>query len=209
MARYVIGLTGGIASGKSEVGRLFEALGRAVVDADLLAREVVAPGTAGLAEIASRFGPAVLSGDGSLDRAALRRRVFDAPEERRALETIIHPRVRNALAERCAAAPGPYALAAIPLLAEAGGRAAYPWLARVLVVDTPVEVQLARLVARDSIDAALAQRMIDAQATRAARLAIADDIVVNDAGRDRLATHVAALDALYRGLADANTPGDA
>ncbi|GAB2502272.1 dephospho-CoA kinase [Lysobacter humi (ex Lee et al. 2017)] len=206
MARYVIGLTGGIASGKSEVGRLFEALGRVVVDADLLAREVVAPGTAGLAEVATRFGPTVLAGDGSLDRAALRRRVFDAPEERRALEAIVHPRVRLALTERCAAAPGPYALAAVPLLTEAGGRDGYPWLARILVVDTPTDVQLARLVARDSIDAALARRMIDAQATREARLAIADDVLVNDAGRDRLATHVASLDELYRRLA-AGTAG--
>ena len=201
MSRYVIGLTGGIASGKSEVGRLFEALGRSVVDADVLARDVVAPGTDALAEIVRHFGDSVLASDGSLDRGALRRRVFDAPAERRALEAIIHPRVRSAIAERCAAAPAPYALAAIPLLAEAGGRAAYPWLDRILVVDVPVEVQLARLTARDAIDGALARRMIDAQATRMQRLAIADDVLVNDAGRDALPPRVDALDALYRRLA--------
>lgn len=208
MSRYVIGLTGGIASGKSEVGRRFEALGRTVVDADGLAREVVAPGTDGLAEVVARFGRSVLATDGSLDRAALRRRVFDAPEERRALEAIIHPRVRIALVERCAAAPDPYALAAIPLLAEAGGRAAYPWLDRILVVDVPAAVQLARLTARDTIDQVLAGRMIESQAPRNARLAIADDILVNDGDRESLAPQVAALDALYRRLADARVSPD-
>lgn len=201
MSRYVIGLTGGIASGKSEVGRLFEALGRVVVDADVLAREAVAPGSTGLAEVVARFGRDVLAPDGSLDRAVLRRRVFDAPAERQALEAIVHPRVRAALHARCAEAPGPYAVAAIPLLAEAGGRTAYPWLDRILVVDAPVDVQLARLRRRDAIDETLARRMVEAQASRGQRLAFADDVVVNDGVRDALAPHVAALDALYRRLA--------
>lgn len=200
---FVVGLTGGIASGKTEVARRFAALGIAIVDADVLAREVVARGTPGLAAVAARFGTDVLDADGGLDRAALRRRVFDDADARRTLEAIVHPRVREAIDTQCRAAPGPYVVAAIPLLAEGGGRAAYPYLARILVVDVPVEVQRQRLMARDGIAMDLADRMIAAQAPRAQRLAIADDVLVNAAAPDALAPHVAALDRLYRQLAAA------
>lgn len=198
---YVIGLTGGIASGKSEVARRFEALGVAIVDADVIAREVVAPGTPGLEAIVACFGGQVLAADGSLDRGALRRRVFEDAEARQHLEAIVHPRVRTAIHARCREADGPYVVAAIPLLAEGGGRVAYPYLARVLVVDTPVALQRERLVARDAIDGALADRMIAAQASRSQRLSIADDVVVNASAPDALAPAVAALDVRYRGLA--------
>jgi len=209
MADYVVGLTGGVASGKSEVTRRFEALGVAVADADLAARDAVAVGSEGLAEVVATFGPDALAPDGSLDRPAMRRRVFADDAARLRLEAIVHPRVRDLLRAQCAAAPGPYAIAAIPLLAEAlpapgtsaSGRAAYPWLRRVLVVDVPVKVQRDRLLARDGIDAALAERMIAAQATRGERLAIADDVIVNDGALDALDAHVAALDARYRALA--------
>lgn len=201
MSAFVIGLTGGIASGKSTVDRLFRARGIVVADADLAARDAVAPGSPGLAEVVAAFGPGVLAADGSLDRAAMRRRVFDDPDARRTLEAIVHPRVRSALETACAAADGPYAIASIPLLAEAGGRAAYPWLQRILVVDVPETVQLQRLLQRDGIDAALAGAMIAAQATRAQRLAIADDILPNDGPLESLPAAVDALDRLYRGLA--------
>lgn len=201
MSHFIIGVTGGVASGKSEVTRRFEALGVVVADADVAARTAVAPGSDGLAAVVEAFGSAVLAPDGGLDRAAMRKRVFGDEAARRRLESIIHPLVRMQLQHECEAAPGPYAMAAIPLLTEGGGRAAYPWLQRILVVDVPVTTQHARLMQRDGIDAALAERMIAAQASRAQRLAIADDVVVNDGGLDELDEHVRRLDRRYRMLA--------
>src|SRR5690606_18863288 len=146
MSDYIIGVTGGVASGKSEVTRRFEALGVVVADADVAAREAVAPGSEGLAELVGVFGTEALDGAGGLDRAAMRRRVFADPAARSALEAIIHPQVRALLRTQCEAAAGAYAIAAIPLLAEGGGRAAYPWLDRILVVDVPEAVQRERLM---------------------------------------------------------------
>lgn len=203
MSDYIIGLTGGVASGKGEVARRLRAHGVLVADADVAAREAVAAGSAGLAEVVAAFGSDVLDATGALDRAAMRRRVFADAAARRTLEAIVHPRVRAALQAACAAAPGPYAVAEIPLLAEGGGRAAYPWLDRILVVDVPPAVQLARLVQRDGIDAALAGRMLAAQASREQRLAIADDVIVNAGPLASLDTQVAALDRQYRALATA------
>lgn len=200
-AAFVVGLTGGVASGKSEVGRRFEALGIFVADADQAARDAVAIGSDGLADVVDMFGEGVLAADGSLDRPAMRRRVFADPDARKRLEGIIHPRVRELLHSACAKAESPYAIAAVPLLAEGGGRKAYPWLQRILVVDVPESVQLQRLLQRDGIDELLARRMIDVQATRRQRLAIADDVLVNDGGLDALGGKVVALDRLYRGLA--------
>lgn len=201
MSHYIIGITGGIASGKSEVTRRFEALGVAVADADLAARAAVAPGSGGLAAIVEAFGASVLAADGGLDRAAMRQRVFDDEGARRRLESIVHPLVRAELHRQCEGAPGVYAIAAIPLLAEGGGRNAYPWLQRILVVDATVDVQRARLMRRDGIDAVLADRMIAAQASRAQRLAMADDVIVNEGEVDVLDDQVKALDRLYRRLA--------
>jgi dephospho-CoA kinase len=201
MSGFVVGLTGGIASGKSAVAREFAARGVHVADADVAAREAVAAGSPGLAEVAAAFGGGVLDASGGLDRAAMRRRIFDDTAAKHALEAIVHPRVRAALQAECAAAPGAYAIAAIPLLAEGGGRDAYPWLDRILVVDAPAEVQHARLLARDGIDSALADRMLAAQATRAQRLAIADDVLANTGTLGALGAHVASLDRLYRALA--------
>ena len=212
MSGFIIGLTGGVASGKSELTRRFEALGVYVADADVVAREVVDPGQPALAAIVARFGRGVLQADGSLDRRQLRERIFADPSARQALEAITHPAIRATLEAQCRAAPGPYAIAAIPLLAEAGVRrgeagvlagvrAVYPWLDRILVVDTPETVQHARLMRRDGVDEALASRMIAAQVSRATRLAIADDVVVNDGAPDHLDARVADLDALYRQLA--------
>jgi len=203
MSGFIIGVTGGIASGKSEVTRRFEALGVFVADADVAARVAVAAGSDGLAEVVASFGTDVLAPDGGLDRAAMRRQVFGDDAARKRLEAIIHPRVRASLRQACETAAGPYAIAAIPLLAEGGGREAYPWLSRILVVDVPVDVQRARVMARDRVDAELAQRMIAAQATRDARLAIADDVIVNDGAVELLTPQVEALDRRYRALAAA------
>ncbi len=200
MSKFIVGLTGGIASGKSEVSRRFEALGIVVADADIAAREVVAQGSPVLLGIAKRFGPNILLPDGSLDRARLRQHIFANTEERRALEAITHPAIRARVREICDAAESPYAIAAIPLLTEVG-RAAYPWLDRILVVDAPRAVQHARLLRRDNIDAALADRMIQAQASREQRLALADDVLVNDGHPDHLQVHIETLDLKYRELA--------
>ena len=201
MSHYFIGLTGGIASGKSALEKAFATRGITVADADLLARAVVEPGEPALAAVVAHFGAGVLQADGRLDRAALRIRVFNDDEARRALEAILHPAIRARLQAICVAAPSPYAIAMVPLLAEGGGRAAYPWLHRILVVDAPADVQRARLMQRDGIDAALAERMMAAQATRAERLAIADDIVVNDGDLDHLVRAADALHARYLALA--------
>ncbi|MGY0558022.1 dephospho-CoA kinase [Lysobacter sp. A421] len=201
MSNCIIGVTGGVASGKSAVTRRFESLGIFVADADLAAREAVAPGSEGLTEVVQAFGAEVLLGDGQLDRAGMRERVFADAGARTELEAIIHPRVRARLHVLCEAAGGPYAIAAIPLLAEGGGREAYPWLDRILVVDVPVQVQRERLIKRDGVDLALAESMIAAQATRAQRLAIADDLIVNDGPLEALGAHVEALDRRYRVVA--------
>ena len=203
MSDYFIGLTGGIASGKSALEKAFAAHGIVVADADLLAREVVAPGEPALAAVVERFGRDVLQADGQLDRAALRVRVFGDPEQRRALEAILHPAIRARLEAICRAAPGPYAIATVPLLTEGGGRAAYPWLHRILVVDTPAAVQKTRLMQRDGIDATLADQMMAAQASRAERLALADDIVVNDGDIHHLQHAADALHLRYLALATA------
>ncbi len=201
MSGFIIGLTGGVASGKSEVTRRFEARGIVVADADVAAREAVAVGSEGLAEVAAVFGAGMLDASGALDRAAMRRHVFADADARKRLEAIVHPRVRAMLKAACEQAPGPYAIAAIPLLAEGGGRHAYPWLDRILVIDVPREIQFARLMRRDGIDAALAEKMLAAQATRGQRLAIADDVIVNEGPLEALDAQVATLDARYRALA--------
>lgn len=201
MSDFVIGLTGGIASGKSEVTRRFEALGIVVADADMAAREAVAIGSDGLADIVDMFGAGVLAADGGLDRPAMRRRVFNDQDARKRLEGIIHPHVRELLHAACTKAHTPYAIAAVPLLAESGGRNAYPWLQRILVVDVPEAVQLQRVLQRDGIDEGLARQMMAVQASRQQRLAIADDVLVNDGPLAQLDAHVLALDRLYRTLA--------
>ena len=204
MSDYFIGLTGGIASGKSALEREFAARGVFVADADLIARQIVEPGQPALAAVAKAFGKSVLTTEGRLDRAALRALVFDDEPARRALEAILHPIIRTLLQEQCRAAPGAYAIAVIPLLTEGGGRDGYPWLDRILVVDAPPAMQKARLMQRDGIDETLAEKMIAAQAPRAQRLALADDIVVNDGDLASLHEAVAELDARYRALASAS-----
>jgi len=199
MSQVVIGLTGGVASGKSAVAARFAHHGAFICDADDAARAAVAPGSAGLTEVVTAFGAEILNADGSLNRALMRQRIFTDAITRRTLEAIIHPRVRRAMQAACAAADAVYAIAVIPLLVESG-REAYPWLERILLIDTPLEVQLARLVGRDGIDEALARQMIAAQASRAERLALADDVLLNDGPLDALEAPVATLDARYRKL---------
>ena len=188
--RFTVALTGGIASGKSAVSDRFAALGADVIDADLVSRELVAPGGAALQEIVAAFGSDVLAADGSLDRRTMRERVFADDARRRRLEAILHPRVREVLRERAHGSTVGYAMLVIPLLVESGH---YGWVDRVLVIDVPRGVQRARLLARDGITPELADAMLDAQASRDQRLAIADDVIANDGA-------LADLDALVRPL---------
>ena len=201
MSDYIIGLTGGIASGKSALEREFVARGIFVADADRIAREVVEPGQPALTAVVAHFGKEILTADGRLDRAGLRARIFQNEGARHALEGILHPLIRTRLQAQCHAATSPYAVAMIPLLTEGGGRATYPWLDRILVVDAPPTLQKSRLMLRDGIDAALAERMIAAQANRTQRLALADDIVVNDGDLAHLRAAIEELDGRYRALA--------
>jgi dephospho-CoA kinase len=197
--RCVIAMTGGVATGKSAVAKRFEALGVAVYDADVAAREVVARGTPALAEIALVFGEGALNADGSLDRSAMRERVFADPEARKKLEAIIHPRVRTWLRRMVAADRGRYCMLAIPLLVE--NRTEYAWVDRILLVDAPEEQQIERLMARDGVTRGHAERMLAAQSTREQRLAIADDVIVNDGEEAALDAQVKALHARYLELA--------
>ena len=191
---FRVALTGGIASGKTTVANLFEALGATIVDTDLLAREVVAAGTPLLAEIARHFGPEVLAADGSLNRRALRERIFADAGERRWLEERTHPAIRALTDERCDAARGPYCLVAIPLLVETQGQSRFN---RVLVVDCEPEIQLSRLMARDGMKREAAEKMLAAQVSRDARLAVADDVIHNDGEVAGLRDQVARLHREY------------
>jgi len=191
---YRVALTGGIACGKSTVANLFAALGIIIVDTDLLAREVVAPGSPLLAQVAEHFGPQVLQPDGSLDRARLRDIVFANPAERQWLEQLTHPAIRELTDRRCAKAKGPYVMVAIPLLVETGGTARFD---RVLVVDCDPAIQLARLQARDGSTREQAARMLAAQVTREQRLAAADDVIQNNGDIAALRDQVEKLHLMY------------
>lgn len=195
-----IALTGGVASGKSTVARLFQALGAKLIDTDQVAREVVAPGTPALARLVEQFGPHVLRADATLDRPLLRELVFRDPEARAKLEAITHPAIRERVARISATAGGPYQIIAVPLLVETGTQRNYD---RVLLVDCDPAVQRIRLMARDGLSADQADRMLAAQATREARLASADDVIVNDSDAAALAPQVETLHRRYLVLAGA------
>ncbi|MDT8877962.1 dephospho-CoA kinase [Halomonas saccharevitans] len=198
----IIGVTGGIASGKSTVARAFAALGVPWVDADDVAREIVEPGEPALAEIAAHFGANVIAADGRLDRRALRAIVFDDDAERHRLEAITHPRVRERLIAHLArleAQSVPYVLLVSPLLFESGQAALVD---RCLVIDVPESLQITRTAARDDVDESQARAIVAAQMPRQARLERADDVIDNAADEDALARQVAELDRRYRAVAD-------
>jgi dephospho-CoA kinase len=172
----LIALTGGIASGKTAVAELFGKLGVPVLDTDQIARDVVAPGLPALGQLVAAFGADILDADGQLDRAQMRERVFGDPVQRRKLEAIMHPAIREELAQRSAAAGGDYQVHVIPLLVETGRAAAYD---RVLVVDCPEQVQLARLMSRDGTSRQQAEEILAAQVSREERLNAAHDVIEN------------------------------
>ena len=195
---YRVALTGGIASGKSTVADLFAELGVPVIDTDLIAREVVEPGRLALAAVVEAFGHEVLAADGSLDRRRLRERVFADPADRRRLEAILHPAIRAEMERQSQAAAGAYQLLVIPLLAEGGRR---DHVDRVLLVDAPESTQIERLIRRDGGTREQAEAALRAQASRAQRRAIADDVLENTGEPATLRPQVAALHARYLELA--------
>ncbi|MCE8013378.1 dephospho-CoA kinase [Billgrantia desiderata] len=194
----IVGVTGGIASGKSTVARAFAALGVPWVDADDVAREVVEPGEPALAEIAERYGERVLQANGGLNRRALREIVFADESERRWLESVTHPRIRQRIVahlERLQAEGAPYVLLVSPLLFESGQSELAD---RCLVIDVPESLQIARTAARDDVDDAQARAIVAAQMPRSERLARADDVIDNTGSEADLAAQVAELDRRYR-----------
>jgi dephospho-CoA kinase len=202
IAPLKVGLTGGIASGKSAVASEFARLGVPIIDSDELAREVVQPGQPALRAIVERFGEQALDAHGQLDRARMRTRIFANPAEKQTLEAILHPAIRAAQQAHSAKAVGPYQIHVIPLLVETGGKKYYD---RVLVVDCAAETQLARLLSRDGISRQLAEQMLAAQATRAQRLNEADDVLDNNDLIENLPEKVAILHHRYLQLAAAHS----
>ena len=192
---FTVGLTGGIGSGKSTVADLFAAHGVPVIDTDVVAHELTAPGGAALGAIRAAFGADVMQADGTLDRAALRRRIFSDGDARRQLEAILHPRIRQIVAQKLATLTAPYALIVIPLLVETGGYSDV--LNRVLVVDCPEDQQIARVMARSGLAQDEVEAILAAQAGRAARLASADDVILNTTAPEALRTQVATLHRRY------------
>ncbi len=195
IAPFRVALTGGIASGKSVVADMFADLGVPIIDTDLIAREVVAPGQPALDEIRERFGQSMISGDGHLDRAAMRRHVFSDEEARADLEAILHPRIAMETIRQADAAEGPYQLIVVPLLV---GSRLQDVVDRILVVDCSEETQIRRLLARDLETEEQARRMLAAQSSRDERLEIADDIISNEGSLADTRSRVRSLDRKYR-----------
>lgn len=198
VSAFTVGLTGGIASGKSAVSNRFGALGAPIIDTDLIAREVVQPGHPVLGEVVAAFGKDILDTEGNLLRRRLREIIFSNPEKQDLLESILHPAIRAIVRERVAAVEAPYCMVVIPLLVESGH---FDWLDRVLVVDVAEEVQIERLVQRDDVSEDQARAALAAQAGREARLAIADDVIDNSGDMAALDAEVQKLHARYLELA--------
>jgi dephospho-CoA kinase len=199
-----VGLTGGIGSGKSTVSDFFKALGASLIDADVIARQVVEPGQPALQKILERFGPNILTENGTLNRSGLRARVFADAGLRQDLESILHPLIRARILEDIGKAPGPYCIVAIPLLAESNYRDYH--LDRILVVDAPESAQIARTQRRDGVSDEDVQAIMNSQVTRAARLRIADDVIYNDGSLAQLKQQVLALHHKYLKLGEAQRP---
>lgn len=198
--RFVIGLTGGIGSGKSAAAEAFACLGAAVVDTDEIARQLTDPGGAAMAQIRSRFGDAFVARSGAMDREAMRRRVFADPAAKQALELLLHPMIRAESERRIAAAHAPYVVHVVPLLVESPDYRAR--VDRVLVVDAPEETQVERVGARSRLGPAEVRAIMRSQASRADRLAAADDVIDNAGDLQALRAQVEVLHAKYLALAE-------
>lgn len=199
--RFIVALTGGIGSGKSTVADAFARLGIDVIDADVIARQVVEPGKPALVALRDRFGDRVLLADGQLNRAELRHIIFNSPADKLWVNNLLHPLIHAETQRQLALARSPWCLWVVPLLVE---NRLHTLANRVLVVDVDTETQLARTMARDRIGREQAEKILAAQATREARLAVADDIIDNSAAPDAITARVAVLNQRYLALAAAS-----
>ena len=201
---YVVAITGGIGSGKTTIANQFAALGIEVVDADLIAREVVEPGTPALAAIASHFGPGILDEQGRLDRRALRERIFSDPAAKSWLNALLHPIIRSEMLRQCAAANSPYCLLVVPLLVE---NRLTELAERVLVIDVDEATQIERTCRRDGVSREQAQAILASQASRSERLAMADDVLDNQSGTtETIRERILALHETYLAFASQQAP---
>lgn len=198
MSGFVVGLTGGIGSGKSTVADLFVGQGAELVDTDAIAHELTGPGGAAMPQLIAAFGKDVARPDGAMDRAAVRRQVFSDPSAKSRLEGILHPLIRQISAERCRAAKSPYVILAVPLLVESGTYRER--CDRIVVVDCPENLQIERVMARNGLARDEVLAIMAAQATRQQRLAVADDVVINDADYEKISGQVAGLHLKYLAL---------
>ena len=194
----VIGLTGGIGSGKSTVAKMFVALGVPVIDMDQIARQVVEPGQTALTQITHEFGTSILDTDGRLNRRKLRELIFDSVENRRSLEAILHPLIRQETQRQISKLDAAYCIVVIPLLLESNQRSL---IDRILVVDVPEALQITRTMQRDHVSTSDVQKILAAQVNRSSRLAAADDVIDNSAVLEQVRIRVAELDQQYRSLA--------
>lgn len=199
MNKFIVGVTGGIGSGKSTVAALFAALGAGVVDTDAISRQLTAPGGAAIPAIREKFGDDFINEDGSLSRTVMRERVFNHPPARKQLEAIMHGRIRDAVMAALEAASEPYVLLVVPLLIEVGSYR--PILSRVLVVDCEEENQINRASIRAGMTPTAVRAIMAAQTDRKTRLRVADDVIENNADLASLETVVRQLDRQYRTMA--------
>ncbi|ABN63392.1 dephospho-CoA kinase [Shewanella baltica] len=205
MSKFVVGLTGGIGSGKTTVANLFAAEGVALVDADIVAREVVAPGSKGLEAIVTHFGAEILTPEGELDRAKLRQRIFSHPKEREWLNQLLHPMIRQEMLAQVEKATSAYVIMVVPLLFENG---LDRLVNRTLVVDISPELQINRTVKRDNVDASQVNNIISSQCSRSEKLARADDIIDNQGEISTLKREVLALHQRYLQLSGTDNAHD-
>lgn len=205
MSKFVVGLTGGIGSGKTTVANLFAAEGITLVDADIVAREVVAPGSEGLEAIVTHFGAEILTPEGELDRAKLRQRIFSHPEEREWLNQLLHPMIRQEMLAQVEKATSAYVIMVVPLLFENG---LDRLVNRTLVVDISPELQINRTVKRDNVDASQVNNIISSQCSRSEKLARADDIIDNQGEISTLKREVLALHQRYLQLSGTDNAHD-
>jgi dephospho-CoA kinase len=203
---FTIALTGGIASGKTLVSNEFKRLGVMIIDTDVISHQIVEPGQPALLEIANTFGPDILDQNGRLRRKHLRGLIFTDPDARRRLESILHPLIRQEVADAISEVTDDYCILVIPLLAERG---AYPDIDRVLLVDVEPETQISRLMARDHTSREQAERALASQASREQRLVIADDVIDNSGSPENVRREVALLNREYIKLANSTSHGTA
>jgi dephospho-CoA kinase len=198
VSKFVVGITGGIGSGKTAVSDRFQNMGITIVDADLASRVVVEPGKPALTDIKAHFGEHIIQPDGNMDRAALRDKVFKDVQERKWLEQLLHPLINEEIRSQLSISSSPYTVLVSPLLVETGQA---NFTQRILVVDVPMETQIQRTMARDNNTEEQVRNIITAQTSREQRLSSADDVILNDQGLQKLDERVAELHALYLQLA--------